>query len=461
MANHLSSRIAARATARQIDAVLMADRAANAADKAIVSQWRRLMAAISQQSPIRAQHHAQTALAGIVPVTKQSIAHSLDRMARHGHRSALEMLGILPTNYLRTAALHRIAHVQESLLLEDDTWPSLLPGGPQKPGIVELVLRALGLTAPGEPAFRFGVRPEYTAPEPTEEDLSAAEKREAFAGFLFPPPSQEQVNRIVYAPVAGVTWEQRLEGATRTSATPQQLAQIVGQGVAQGKMAREIAKDLLPVVDGARSTARRIARTESLRVYNRSNFEAHQGLGDMVQGYQVHATLDENTRPEHAARNGTIYYLDPKPGQKGMDECPHPPQEADGSTAHNCRCYLSPVLFPADYIENDPALTAVFKNAQNEVAPDPVEYSSWFERADEQRRRLAVGGRRYDTVKARLGDNPPWSAFIDPQTGSLLPLRTLSREHPETRAKRIDEVRGLIDQRAQALRRVLAFGSMP
>lgn len=441
----------------------MADRAANTVDRQIISQWRRLMAAISEQSPFRAQQYAQTALAGILPVAKQSIAHSLDRMTRHGHRAALETLGILPTNYLRAAALQRIAPAQESLLLEDDTWPSVLPSGPQKPGIVEIVLRALGLTSPGEPAFRFGVRPEYTAPEPTEDELSAAEKREAFAGFLFPPPSQEQVNRIVYAPVAGVTWEQRLEGATRTSATPQQLAQIVGQGVAQGKMTSQIARDLVPVVDGVRSTARRIARSESLRVFNEANHEAHLGLGDMIQGWQIHSVLDENTRPAHAARNGQIYYLDPKPGQKGMDECPAPPLESprDGSImAWGCRCYRTPVLFPADYIENDPALTAVFRNAQSEVAPDPVSYRDWYATADERRRRLAVGGRRYDTIKTKLGDNPPWESFLDPDTGSLLPLQTLSREHPETRTKRIGEVRGLIDQRAAALRRVLAFGSV-
>ena len=50
--------------------------------------------------------------------------------------------------------------------------------------------------------------------------------------------------------------------------------------------------------------------------------DAHAQLGDLVAGWQVHATLDERTRPEHAARNGTIYWLHPKAGQKGVGEMP-------------------------------------------------------------------------------------------------------------------------------------------
>lgn len=463
MSRYLSSRIAARATARQIDAVLLADRAANAADRAIIGQWRRLMVAIAQQSPARAQQHAHTALAGLLPVARQSIAHSLDRMTRLGHRAALTTLDVLPTKYLRTAALQRIAPVQESLLEADVLgWPGVpnIGGSAIKPGIIEMVLRALGLASDpfSDTQLQFGPRE-----EPTEDQLNPQQQRQALAGFLFPPPSQEQVNRIVYAPVAGVTWEARLEAATRTSATPQQLAQIVGEGVAQGKMASQIARDLLPVVDNVRSSARRIARTESMRVFNTMNFESHQGLGDMIQGYQVHATLDQNTRSEHALRNGDIYYISPKLGQKGMDECPHPPMESerDGSIyAFNCRCTISPVLFPADHIESDPALTAVFKNAESEVAPDPLEYSNWFNQADERRRSLAVGPRRYSAIKEKLGSNPPWSAFIDPESGSLMPLQALRREPSEIRTKRMATVSEAIAKRGEMLRRVLTFGSI-
>lgn len=458
--NHLSSRIAARSHARQIEAILMADRAVLAVDRAIIHLWQYLLKAFSHQSPLAVQTHAHRALVHLVPVARQILHRELFKIARYGHRAAVESMDVLPTKYLATAARSRILPVQESLLEADVLpWAGVLDRGGSKirPGIIELVLQALGLASDpfAQTQLQFGQRS-----EPTEDQMTPKQKRQALAGFLFPPPSEEQVKRIVYAPMAGVTWEERLERATRTSATPRQLAEIVGEGVAQGKMASQIAKDLLPVVDGVRSTARRIARTESLRVFNSVNHEAHQGLGDMIRGYQIHATLDQNTRPEHAARNGTIYYVSPKAGQKGLDEMPHPPMEADGTEAWSCRCWTSPVLLPADYIEEDPALTAVFRNAQSEVAPDPVAYNEWFDGADEKRRRLAVGGRRYDAMKEEFGGQPPWSAFIDPNTGSLVPLATLERESTRARTKRIGQVSRAIDERAAALRRVLSFGSI-
>ena len=90
-----------------------------------------------------------------------------------------------------------------------------------------------------------------------------------------------------------------------------------------------------------------------MRVAAATQMDAHAALGDLVVGYKVHATLDNNTRPWHRSRDGQRYYLDPAPDQKGMAQCPHPPDEAaDPSerpvgtprTAWNCRCYLTPIL---------------------------------------------------------------------------------------------------------------------
>jgi uncharacterized protein with gpF-like domain len=75
----------------------------------------------------------------------------------------------------------------------------------------------------------------------------------------------------------------------------------------------------------------------------------------LLIGYQVHATLDQHTRPWHKQRDGTVYYKNPGPGQKGMAQMPNPPDEAADPrerppgtphTAWNCRCYLTPVLRP-------------------------------------------------------------------------------------------------------------------
>lgn len=157
--------------------------------------------------------------------------------------------------------------------------------------------------------------------------------------FLFPPPSQERTHQIVYA----TGWHQRLTSSTKL-ASPEVLAEKIATGVLLGKSHQQIMKDVLPAVEGVRTTARRIARTEGMRVMAAVQMDAHEALGDLVIGYRINATLDGNTRPEHRARDGTIYYAEPGPGQLGYDVMPHPPQEADGTMAWNCRCWLSPVL---------------------------------------------------------------------------------------------------------------------
>lgn len=465
MNRHLSSRLAAKAIGRQVESCLLADRAADAVDRAIIVLWRRILASISQKNPAIARHQTQQHMAGLAHVAKASVRDSLTRVAHWGRKAALQEMGILPTTYLRAATVARVAPsaTLESELLEIDARTLVMrgianvSGMKTKPGLVELAVRALGL--PTDPfstsALIFGPRP-----EPTAEAMTPKEKRAAFSEFLFPPPAAEDVHRIVHATVGGMTWEQRLDSATKTSATPEQLARIVGEGVSRGKTAREIAKELLPVVDGVRSSARRIARTESLRVVHQVQFEQWQGLGDMIAGYQIHCVLDERTRPAHAARNGNIYYIDPKPGQLSVEEMPMPPLEADGSYAFNCRCYNSVCLKAADYIEESPSLKAVFTNAQHEMVPDPLLYQEWFERADEPRRRLAVGTRRYAVVKERFGENPPWAAFIDPDSGSLMPMRTLADEGAAQRAERMSEVSAAVAKRGEMLRQVLTYGSV-
>lgn len=109
---------------------------------------------------------------------------------------------------------------------------------------------------------------------------------------------------------------------------PQRFAGKLVQSYSQGKTYQEIAKDMLPIADGARASARRVARTWGIDVANRSQWEAHESLGpDLVIGYRVHATPGPNSRPWHQARDNQVYYRDPKPGQKGFAQLPHPPRE--------------------------------------------------------------------------------------------------------------------------------------
>lgn len=66
-------------------------------------------------------------------------------------------------------------------------------------------------------------------------------------------------------------------------------------------------------------------------------------------GWQIISMLDNRVRPKHAERHGRVFYYNPRPerGERGMDECPHPPYESDkdgGVWAANCRCVLNPVF---------------------------------------------------------------------------------------------------------------------
>ena len=122
--------------------------------------------------------------------------------------------------------------------------------------------------------------------------------------LLFPPPTERDIFRLM-----GDGWFQQLVYATRL-ATPDTLAAIVGGGYAAGKDQKEIAKDLLPAVNGVRVSARRVARTEGMRIAHATQMAMHEQLGDLVIGYSIHATLDSHTRPEHAARSGLVWYKD-------------------------------------------------------------------------------------------------------------------------------------------------------
>jgi SPP1 gp7 family putative phage head morphogenesis protein len=157
--------------------------------------------------------------------------------------------------------------------------------------------------------------------------------------LLFPPFTVPEVQAVVYA--SG--WAQRLSAGTKLG-SPSVLAGLIAHGLTAGRSQEEIARDILPAVQNVQSSARRVARTESMRVAQAAQMHAHAQLGPLVIGYTVRAVLDQNTRPAHRARDRTAYYAHPGPGQLGYDQMPNPPAEADGSIAYNCRCFLTPIL---------------------------------------------------------------------------------------------------------------------
>lgn len=240
------------------------------------------------------------------------------------------------------------------------------------------------------------------------DDVSDEAKRDLLRELVFPPPTNQRAHALVYAG----DWIARLTNETKLAA-PQEVADVLFRAQIGAKSIRDLAKDLEPVVNGVRSTARRIARDETLRVAHTAQWQAWQEVDELIVGYQVFAVdrgHSPTSRREHRERHGTVFYKSPKAGQKGMSDCPHPPYEANGQLAFNCRCHLSPV-FAAE--ENDPG--SDFPSA----ALDPGVAGEWFDRAGQRDRRAAVGAANYNMAERLLGRQPAWSDFTD-AGGNLL-----------------------------------------
>jgi SPP1 gp7 family putative phage head morphogenesis protein len=294
------------------------------------------------------------------------------------------------------------------------------------------------------------------------ERKATPDEAEQIERMLFPPMEPTTAERIVRAPSAGTSWQARMTQLTRLAA-PVDVANLVAGWAASGQPPATLERALRPVVQGVRSTSRRVARTEGQRVANAARMEAYAGMDDVIAGYQIHGTMDSRTRPHHAARNGMIFWKAPPPGQPGLSQCPHPPMESDGTVAHNCRCWLTPVLTVDDDIKNDPAAQQLFTNHEANLIPDPTVYSDWFASTDPTQQRYAVGARRLNAILQSLqpGEVASWAHFINPKTGKLIDHKTLVAETPAARKARIAAVNAMLAERRELVRQVAKFGFVP
>lgn len=109
--------------------------------------------------------------------------------------------------------------------------------------------------------------------------------------------------------------------------SPERMAATLVQSYAAGKDIDSIAEDMLPVADGVRASARRVARTWGVHVANESQFQAHEQLGDAIIGYRLKSARIESTRWWHRDRHDQVYLRNPGPGEKGFAQMPRPPME--------------------------------------------------------------------------------------------------------------------------------------
>ncbi len=293
-------------------------------------------------------------------------------------------------------------------------------------------------------------------------EATKASIKKKMADAIFKPLSPEKVEQIVKGTTAGMSWQGRLAQQSNL-ASPEQLATLVTSGFNAGATPAQLAALIKPQVAGVAASARRIARNESMRIAHETRMEAYEDLGEMVSGYQIHATMDSRVRPEHAARSGTVYSKKPKGNERPMSEMPRPPLEADGTVAHNCRCWITPVLEIQTHIEEDPAAKAVFTDAAGRLIPNPAVYTQWFDKANQTDKEKVVGVKRLKLMKelVPIGQSIQWGHFINPETGKLLGFEELRVESEIQRKERVGKFDAVIAKRLELTKQVYTYGYIP
>lgn len=163
--------------------------------------------------------------------------------------------------------------------------------------------------------------------------------------FVFKPLSQEDVREIVERKFHGMTWRQRLRHWSRKISDVEGVRDRIVQLYSRGANIDEMTRELMPLVSMIEASARRIARTEGMRVAHETQDAVDLAAG--VEEWLYHATLDDVVRPEHAADHGKVF------NRRNKITLPRGP---------NCRCYYTAVL-PDDYPDNvDPKMRAAYES---------------------------------------------------------------------------------------------------
>lgn len=289
-------------------------------------------------------------------------------------------------------------------------------------------------------------------------EMSKEQYEKLVKRYVFPPRSKADIAATMNRDVITVTskgeqvvmnWEERILDLSR-KVDPVKVAKEITESMELGESAHDLSKRLLAETKGIGASAKRIARTESMRQMGDSAEKSYEALGDIYVGMQFVATMDEVVRPEHAIFNGKIWYRDGR--QPDISTMPRPP------IAANCRCGTVSVLSTPKEALNDPNWLAQIQKAGEQAHPDAATMDEWWATTDEGRQKLSVGARRFEAVQKLVGNRATtWADFVQPN-GRIMTIKELQAESDVDREKRRFAISAALQEQGRLRRQVTAMG---
>jgi SPP1 gp7 family putative phage head morphogenesis protein len=419
-ASYITRRLASHNHMAQIDSLARAEGLANRVERT-VNAATKIAVAEALDSVARFDYHGiHRVLERMWQAVAVSIRDTLNAMTQWAYsRSVADLLKTVPQHWFNAVAPSLQLAEAETLVYD--------PSQPVPPGYT--VVGGMLVRIEDEP-IRTGISDETLIRE-----------------LIFPPLDEERIGQIVFRS----NWVHELRNLSQQITNPASVASQIVVSQSSGENVQQLTQRLKDQFSLAASSAKRVARTEAMRVAGVAQHDSFQKLGPLRIGFRHLSVLDQNSRPEHAILNGRVYYDDPGPGEPSVDEMVIPPY---AERLPNCRCSMTPVLAPPEEL-NDPAIRAEFENASKQEIPDPSVYDQWFARADEGSRKEAVGVLRYKAATDMLppGVRPEWTDFVD-SDGNLLSRKELYDETDAERLARKSEVQGIFRDREEAVRQL-------
>jgi len=170
--------------------------------------------------------------------------------------------------------------------------------------------------------------------------------REIIRKVEFPPPSKEQVDAVLDATSAadGLSAMQRIKTVTGPDLV--RLRQVIRTGLSGGVIGasavEDMAKRIRPIVGndpgqttGMNYRAKRIARTEGMRVAEVAQREMYGTCAYLLKGIRTMTAGDRKVRPEHRIWHNKLY----RQAADGQYYHPTLGLLPDFPAGPNCRCY--------------------------------------------------------------------------------------------------------------------------